>query len=165
MNIFITGKPGCGKSTLINEIIEELKKHNKKIAGIITPEIRKNNSRYGFKIIDLVTKKATVMASIDIKPAKVSKYGVSIENIDKIIDVFLESYDKSDYIFIDEIGKMEFFSEKFKETLNKILLSNKIAICALGLAFLNKFKNKGTTIFLEKQNFNNIKNQILEKIK
>jgi len=51
MNIFITGKPGVGKTSLVMEIIKELKLD---AGGIIAPEIR-NKEREGFKIVDLST--------------------------------------------------------------------------------------------------------------
>lgn len=165
MNIFITGKPGCGKSTLINSIINNLKEKNRRIAGIITPEIRKGDVRYGFKIIDLMTEREEVMASIDIRSYfKVSKYNVSVENIDKIVDVFLKSYDKADICIIDEAGKMEFYSEKFRLLFNKILNNDKINIIAIGLGFLNEFRSKGEVFYLERDNFDEIEKEILNKI-
>jgi nucleoside-triphosphatase THEP1 len=43
MNIFITGNPGCGKSTLIQKVLEELS--DNKVSDIVTPEIRVNGAR------------------------------------------------------------------------------------------------------------------------
>lgn len=55
MNIFITGNPGCGKSTLIKKLLEGIA--GKKVSGMITPEIRVDGVREGFKIIDLASGK------------------------------------------------------------------------------------------------------------
>ncbi len=164
MNIFITGNPGCGKSTLIKELIDAFK--DERIAGITTPELRKNGERYGFKIIDLHSGKEAIMASVDVKSKfKVSKYFVDVDAINKIVDEFLKSLEKADYVFIDEIGKMEFYSSRFKAILNDILNSNKIVIAAIGKQFINQFKNKGEIIYLERERFEEVKIKILEKIK
>ena len=127
MNIFITGNPRCGKSTLIQKIIDEIS--DKKISGFITPEIRVNRIRQGFKIIDLVSGKEEILASVNIKRGPgVSRYRVNVEGIDNIMDKFLESYESSEYVIIDEIGMMEFYSKKFRDMVRMILTSNKIVI-------------------------------------
>ena len=159
--ILITGLPGCGKSTLINELIKKLK--NKKIKGILTPEIRKDNYRYGFKIIDFSSKKEEILASVDIKSKfRVSKYGINVIGIDRIVDKFLENFEKAEIIILDEIGKMEFFSEKFKKMLDKVFNSDKIIIATIGKNLLNKYKNKGKVFYLEKGNFNEVLDEILK---
>jgi len=52
-NIFITGLPGCGKTSLLKEILEELKIPAR---GFFTQEIRKGGERIGFEIITLTDK-------------------------------------------------------------------------------------------------------------
>jgi len=118
-NILITGKPGCGKSTLIQKLSDQFK--NRRISGIITPEIRRGNQRYGFKIIDLLSQKEEIMASVDIQSEKrVSKYYVDVQVVDKIMNEFIGSYEQADIFMVDEIGKMELYSEKFKAFIEKI---------------------------------------------
>lgn len=163
MNIFITGKPGCGKSSLVKELIKEFK--DKKIAGIITPEIRKEKrGREGFEIIDLASGEKEILASVDIKGPRVSKYGINIEGINSIVEKFEKSFDKAKLIFIDEIGKMEFYSEKFRDILDKILNSDKTIIATLHQNFINKFRDKGKIFNLTKENREQIKKEISNKL-
>ena len=70
-NIFITGFPGRGKTTLIIEIIKDLKLN---AAGFYTKEIREKGMRKGFKIITLDGKEG-ILAHLNVKsPYRVSKY-------------------------------------------------------------------------------------------
>ena len=164
MNIFITGNPGCGKSTLIQKLLAEL--FDKKVSGIITPEIRVGGTRQGFRIIDLASGQEEVLASanIDRGPA-VSKYKVNIEGIERIMDTFLESYEDSDYVVIDEIGMMEFYSKKFRETIRMVLGSDKRVIATLSRRLLKEFTDKGQVYHLARDNFDEIYQKVLSQLK
>jgi len=172
MNIFITGLPGCGKSTLIKEIISQLK--GKKICGFLTPEIRTDHERKGFLITSLDGKQKEFMAHADksvfgrnSELRKFGKYWINIGAIDKFCERILNDIENCSIIVIEEIGKMEFFSEKFKEMLSKIIaskitLTSKITLIAtLHRAYVKDFKNKGKIFVLTRENFNVIKREIL----
>ncbi len=164
MNIFITGNPRCGKSTLIQKILDEIS--DKNLSGFITPEIREHGERQGFKIIDLSSRKEEILASINIKRGPgVSRSRVNIEGIDSIMDKFLESYENSEYVIIDEIGMMEFFSRKFRETIQIVLNSNKVVIATLSRKFVKKHEDKGQIYFLTRVNFDEVYNKVLTQIK
>jgi nucleoside-triphosphatase len=106
-NIFITGLPGCGKTTLIKEILKELKIPAK---GFFTEEIRKEGERIGFKIVTL-SKKEGILAEKGFKSLyRVSKYGVILKDLEEIGVREIEEGLKGDFlIVVDEIGKMELF--------------------------------------------------------
>jgi len=164
MNIFITGNPGCGKSTLIEKLLAEIS--DKRISGIITPEIRVNGSRQGFKIIDLASRTEEILASVDIQRGPgVSRYRVNTDGIDRIIDKFLESYENSEYVVIDEIGMMEFYSIKFRETMKIVLGSDKKVIATLSKRFAKEYQNKGQIYHLARDNFDEIYMKVLSQIK
>jgi nucleoside-triphosphatase THEP1 len=164
MNIFITGNPRCGKSTLIQKVLNDIA--DKKISGIITPEIRINGERQGFKIIDLASNNEEILASVDIKRGPgVSKYRVNIEGIDTIMDKFLESYENSEYVIIDEIGMMEFYSRKFRDTIRMVIDSDKKVLATLSKRFVNQYNDKGQIYFLTRENFEEIYNQVLSQMK
>jgi nucleoside-triphosphatase len=112
-NILLTGKPGCGKTTLIRNVLEGLTGTN--AGGFYTQEIRGGGGRVGFKINTLDGKEG-VLAHVDYKGRfRVGKYFVNIDDIDEIgVKSILDSL-KKDLIIIDEIGRMELFSEKFRD--------------------------------------------------
>jgi len=164
MNIFITGNPGCGKSTLIKKLLEEIS--DKKVSGIITPEIRIDGERQGFKIIDLASGKEESLASVNIERGPgVSRYRVNIEGIDKIMDKFLEGYENSEYVVIDEIGMMEFYSKKFKDTIQMVINSNKAVIATLSKKFVKEYRSKGELYYLTRDNFDEIYLKVLSQLK
>ncbi len=142
--ILITGPPRCGKSTLISKLIEYY--NNKKdytIYGFLTPEIRERGNRIGFNIVDIYSGKISQLARVgDFKTKyKLGKYNVFIQEFDKYIEDNLSLEEKTiDLIVIDEIGKMELFSDKFQNFIKNIF-SLKISILAtIGLKLSHPIK-------------------------
>lgn len=127
LKILLTGQPGCGKTTAVMKIIENLDPH--KIAGFYTQEIRRNNIRKGFRWKRLDGVEGT-LANIDIKSRfKVGKYGVDVEGFDKNVVPVLDIEQTDARLFvIDEIGKMECFSKKFTAAVRKLFASNKYVL-------------------------------------
>ncbi len=155
MNVFITGNPGSGKSTLISRLLEEMS--GRKVSGILTPEVRVGGTRQGFKIIDWASKEEEILASVTSEGGpRVSRYRVNLRGIDIILDKFLDSYEGSEYVVIDEIGKMELRSKKFREVLGKILRSNKTVIATVSKKLANDYQTQGALYELRKDNFEDV---------
>ncbi|MEM2822044.1 MAG: nucleoside-triphosphatase [Candidatus Pacearchaeota archaeon] len=179
--IFITGLPGCGKTTLIKKLLEESTKAGKKYLAIISEEIRERGKRKGFdfKLIDsgkLITKTILALNKKIAEPGKPSikfgKYFVFPQNVDEIVDKASELIMDKQIIFIDEIGRMEFYSEKFRGFVAQVakmsdkimsdkMLSDKMLVASLHRAFVNEFKTRGEIFWLSRENFE----IVLEKIK
>jgi nucleoside-triphosphatase len=128
----LTGKPGTGKTTVIKQAIagSEIK-----AGGFYTEEIRSGGTRQGFRIVTLYGQDA-ILAHVD-NPSRyrVSKYGVDIGNLDNIgVSAIERAIAESDLIVIDEIGKMELFSPRFREAVLKAIDSGKKV---LGTIMLN----------------------------
>jgi len=162
MNIFITGKPRVGKTSLVKEIIRELKLD---AGGIIAPEIR-NKERVGFKIVDLSTGEEKILASIYQKEGpRIGKYRVNLKNLDYIAKKAIgRAIKEKETVVIDEIGKMEFYSEVFREMVTKALDSEKLVLAVLHRNYVKDFKSRGIIFELRKDNYEEIKRNIVNKI-
>lgn len=167
-NIFITGLSGCGKTTLLKEIIKEKKLY---AGGFYTTEIRKNGQRIGFEIITLPGKRGTLAHQDFQSKFRVSKYKVNLKDLEEIGVKEIEGAIKNkDYVIIDEIGKMELFSGKFKEVVLDALKSSKKVLGTIKLTFdefTEKIKNRPETkIFnLTRENKEEMKKEILKILK
>ncbi|MEM3553184.1 MAG: nucleoside-triphosphatase, partial [Candidatus Bathyarchaeia archaeon] len=76
--IFLTGKPGVGKTTIIFHLTEELKQAGFNIGGFISSEVRIKGVRVGFKIKELISKKEGWLAHINqVSGPKFGKYKVN----------------------------------------------------------------------------------------
>ena len=129
-NILITGKPGCGKTTLIVKLIERLK--DRSLGGFYTQELRAGKERAGFKIKTLDGKEGVLAAKYIRSPYKVGSYCVNMPDLEEIgVIAIYDALKDKDIIIIDEIGKMELFSNKFKEMVNQALDSPKKILAAI----------------------------------
>ena len=122
-NIFLTGKPGIGKTTIIKKVITGL---NLKIGGFYTEEIREKGKRVGFKVRSS-TGEETLLAHVDFKsPYNVGKYGVDINSFEIVgVRALENALSEAELIIIDELGRMELFSKKFQAAVLKVLDSDK----------------------------------------
>ncbi|PIV21090.1 MAG: AAA family ATPase [Deltaproteobacteria bacterium CG_4_8_14_3_um_filter_45_9] len=166
-NLLITGLPGVGKTTLIKKLSEALKSFYP--VGFYTEEIRERGERKGFELISLEGKKA-LLSHKDIRsPYKVGQYNVDIKSFEDFIDSISFSNPSTHLIIIDEIGKMECFSDRFKKLLKEILDSEKwvIATIALkGIGLIAEVKErKDVTLFeITKKNRDIVFREILNSM-
>ncbi len=146
--ILLTGLPGCGKTTAIMKIINNLR--SDKVAGFYTQEIRQNNIRKGFswKRLDGVD---GTLAHIKIKGHwRVGKYGVDVAGFEESVVPILDAERTDVELFvIDEIGKMECFSEKFVAAVRRLFASEKPVLATVA--------KKGAGLISEVKKYPNIK--------
>ena len=128
----LTGKPGTGKTSLIKQVAADLKD---RAGGFYTEEIRSQDSRLGFRLVTLDGQEA-ILAHVDIRsPHRVSKYGVDIAALDRVgVAALRRAIEQSDLVIIDEIGKMELFSDNFRAAVREIINGDKKVLGTIMLA-------------------------------
>jgi nucleoside-triphosphatase len=130
-NILITGQPGIGKTTFIKKLAGQLKDLHP--LGFYTMEIREAGIRKGFELISLDGRKG-ILSHVDIKsPCRVSKYGVDVGRFETFLDSIPLLDPTTSIVIIDEIGKMECFSGKFRSLVVDILDSDKLLVATIAL--------------------------------
>jgi len=130
-NILITGQPGIGKTTFIKKLAEELKDMHP--SGFYTTETREAGIRKGFELISLDGSKG-ILSHVDIKsPYRVSKYGVDVEGFETFLESISLLHWTTSIVIIDEIGKMECFSSKFRALVKEILDTDKLLVATIAL--------------------------------
>jgi len=118
-NLFITGRPGIGKTTAVLKTLALL---SGRACGFHTREIRQGNRRVGFEIADLEGRCA-LMAHVDLpKAVRVSRYGVDVSAVEAIgASALQRALRERALAVIDEVGSMELASPRFVEALLAVL--------------------------------------------
>ena len=118
-NVFVTGRPGIGKTTLIERVLDAL---DIDAGGFYTRELLESGSRVGFSIIGLHGDSG-VLAHVDHEsPFRVGKYGVNCEDLERVgVRAIDEALKRSRLIVMDEIGRMELCSPAFQEAVGRAL--------------------------------------------
>jgi nucleoside-triphosphatase len=148
-NILVTGPPGCGKSTVIENVVRNLARP---ATGFFTREIRQQSVRKGFEVVTLDGKRG-MLAHVSLEgPFRVGKYCVTLEGLERIAIPSMIPTTPDEIVVIDEIGKMECLSKLFRETLIRVLdAANPVlgSIAAKGDAFIEAIKVRQDVLMLE----------------
>lgn len=127
----ITGKPGVGKTTLVQKIIKRIDSIN--MAGFYTSEIRGTGSRLGFELQGL-NGGCRTLAHVEIDSQfRVGRYGVDKDGFEKFLATLDLLNPDVELIVIDEIGKMELFSNRFRDLVCDALNADKQVLATIPL--------------------------------
>ena len=147
-NIFLTGAPSSGKTSVLKKVIQLL---DYPANGFYTEEERIDGRRVGF-LMKTLDGKSGHLAHQDIgSEFHIRRYGVSIENIESIAAPSIAPVDRN-IIILDEIGKMECFSEEFKQSAVRALDAPNVVIGTItfgGDQFIVDIKNRADMEIIE----------------
>ena len=130
----LTGRPGVGKTTLVNRIYDHYSKHGFKIEGLTTREVREGDARTGFMITDLSSGQEGWLAKKDLGTGpRVGSYVVVSDDLEKIGVAALERSmnGAADLIIVDEIGPMEMTSTSFRNSISRVLNGRKTVVATV----------------------------------
>eukprot|EP01138_Halocafeteria_seosinensis_P014081 gb/GECG01014379.1/.p1 GENE.gb/GECG01014379.1/~~gb/GECG01014379.1/.p1 ORF type:complete len:197 (+),score=35.73 gb/GECG01014379.1/:1-591(+) len=129
-HVFFTGPPGIGKSTLVSRVASTLKERLgcDSVKGFVTEEVRRGGTRQGFDVVTTDSKRFPLSRAFaegeETTGPKVGKYTVFLEDFNCAVDeIFPEEETRATQtVFaLDEVGKMELFSDKFKDKVSTFL--------------------------------------------
>lgn len=126
-NFLITGRPGSGKTSVIEQAMSILRERGLRAGGLYCPEIREGGVRLGFKIIDIMTGEERILAHVNQREGpQVSKYRVNVANVDELSEAAIgRALQEADFVVIDEIAPMELHSQGFRRAVRAALDSPK----------------------------------------
>jgi nucleoside-triphosphatase THEP1 len=101
-NLLLTGSPGCGKTTLLERVSEQL--GDLRLAGFLTMELREHGQRVGFEAVGLGGRRA-ILAHVRFRsPVSVGRYGVEPDRLIPLVEEELNRpLGAVDAYLIDEI--------------------------------------------------------------
>lgn len=114
-NILLTGRPGSGKTTLIQRVLANVMQQ---AGGFYTREVAPGGVRQGFEMVTLGGESG-ILAHEDISgPPRVSKYGVDVAALESVgVASIRRALEHGALVVIDEIGPMELYSDAFKQAV------------------------------------------------
>ncbi|RKX69760.1 AAA family ATPase [candidate division WOR-3 bacterium] len=160
MKLFLTGRPRCGKTTLFLRIIRKL---DITPAGFYTEEIREKGMRTGFRIRTFDGRQGILATIHDVKEHKVGKYYVDLDVLERVAIPAL-AVDAQLYA-IDEIGKMEMLSERFRNEINRLLNSDKKILATVGRNYLQILPKDGMVFEVTPAKRSEIEDRVLSLLR
>jgi len=150
-NLFLTGRPGVGKTTVIQRVLRQLPPL--RLSGFTTAEIRGPRGRLGFHATALGGRQI-VLAHVDLPSRyRVSRYGVDVAAFEQEIVPLLDSgRGDVDLFIVDEIGKMECFSAAFCTSVRRLLQDERPLLGTIALrgpAFIQEVRGRPDLDLLE----------------
>jgi len=120
-NLLLTGRPGVGKTTVIQRTLGL--GETGRATGFYTQELRGPRGRLGFEAVTLDGRRST-LSHVDFRGRhRVGRYGVDVVTFAAEIVPTIDPARHPDatLIVMDEIGKMECFSPAFREVVLRAL--------------------------------------------
>ena len=131
-NLLLTGPPRVGKTTLIVRVLEGLPPGT--ACGFITRELRRDGRRVGFSV-ETLAGETVVLAHVDVRsPNRVGRYRVDLVAFEATALPAIDPERASaPLVVIDEIGKMECLSARFRELVVAVLRSDQVVLATIAL--------------------------------
>jgi len=125
--LLLTGSPGVGKTTLVKKVLESL---GEEALGFYTQEIREKGARRGFRLITTWGEEGILAHEGLGSPFRVSRYGVTLDFLERVIGVIQRKWRPGRILVVDEIGKMELFSRVFRDWVEEVAPDPKVPFLA-----------------------------------
>jgi len=128
-NIILTGPTGVGKTKIIKRLLKDL--NALIVHGFYKESIFENNVCKGFRTITTDLREQILAHHYIVGPNRIGEFGVNIDGFEKLVIPELALDRGTELFLIDEIGRMECLSSRFRQQLKIILDSDYPVIATL----------------------------------
>jgi nucleoside-triphosphatase len=140
VKVLVEARPGAGKTTAVIRLADRLRAAGLPLAGFFTEEVRERGVRVGFRI-ETFEGDSGLLAHVDLPgPPRVGKYGVDLEAFERLALAALDP-PAGGATVIDELGKMELASKRFREAVTAVLGAD-VPVVATVHAFRHPFTDQ-----------------------
>jgi len=121
VRVLIEGRPGSGKTTVTARLASLLAERRVAVQGFVTHELREDGRRVGFTVETIDGQRATLAHVTIAGPPRVGRYGVAIDAFERVALPALAEPRAGTVVVVDEVGKMELASARFREAVSRLL--------------------------------------------
>jgi len=167
--LLIEARPGAGKTTALSRLAELLREAGVPLSGFVTRELREGGRRVGFEIETFAGERG-VLAHTELKgPPRVGRYGVDLEAFERLALPDLDQPGDAGVVLIDELGKMELASERFREAVSGLFAGSAPIVATVHTArhpFTDELKRRPdvSTVRLTAANRDRLPQQLAERL-
>uniref|UniRef100_A0A3B4CS53 AAA+ ATPase domain-containing protein n=2 Tax=Pygocentrus nattereri TaxID=42514 RepID=A0A3B4CS53_PYGNA len=179
-HVFLTGSPGVGKTTLVQKVCESMVSGGVSVQGFYTEELRERGKRVGFDVVTLTGERGALSRVGNKALAgrceyRVGQYVVDLSSFENLVLPLFQNIGVGGSVFvIDEIGKMELFSQEFIRAVRQTLDSSTCSILGtipvpkgkpLGLVEEIRARKDVKVFMVTKENRDAVTDQIVSALK
>ncbi len=146
--IIITGEIGAGKTTFLQNLVQELKEEGISVKGIFSKRLMENGATTGYEIVNIASNKSYPFLGVEKKDFanKIGKYFIDSKGL-KQAKKTLRDIDLSEVIIVDEIGKLELRGDGWADELHLLTQKNAaVLLFSVRKEVVNEVKEKWNLI-------------------